>query len=285
MSINETIPLFDLPVDFLVDDNIRGNILELYKMFPCQIKAGIFALCIEGEIKVTLNLHEYTVKKNDFVIIIPGSFIQIHSAGSQARVAFMGFSSNFIHAMNYWKYMTDHLSIALIHPIIPLPESNAAFFLDTFSLLTKAANGQIQLFNKQIISSIMDIFYNALKIIYENTFSDFKEDKKKRPREYEVLKEFLQLVFENYKQEHKVSFYANEIGLTLSHFCATIKKATGKTAQDIIREFIIMDAKAQLKNGTDKINKIAKSLGFSATAFNRFFLEYAKMTPLEYRNS
>lgn len=285
MSINETIPLFDLPVDFLVDDNIRGNILELYKMFPCQIKAGIFALCIEGEIKVTLNLHEYTVKKNDFVVIIPGSFIQIHSAGSQARVAFMGFSSNFIHAMNYWKYMTDHLSIALIHPIIPLPESNAAFFLDTFSLLTKAANGQIQLFNKQIISSIMDIFYNALKIIYENTFSDFKEDKKKRPREYEVLKEFLQLVFENYKQEHKVSFYANEIGLTLSHFCATIKKATGKTAQDIIREFIIMDAKAQLKNGTEKINKIAKSLGFSATAFNRFFLEYAKMTPLEYRNS
>lgn len=284
MSINETIPLFDLPVDFLVDDNIRGNILELYKMFPCQIKAGIFALCIEGEIKVTLNLHEYTVKKNDFVVIIPGSFIQIHSAGSQARVAFMGFSSNFIHAMNYWKYMTDHLSIALIHPIIPLPESNAAFFLDTFSLLTKAANGQIQLFNKQIISSIMDIFYNALKIIYENTFSDFKEDKK-RPREYEVLKEFLQLVFENYKQEHKVSFYANEIGLTLSHFCATIKKATGKTAQDIIREFIIMDAKAQLKNGTDKINKIAKSLGFSATAFNRFFLDYAKMTPLEYRNS
>ena len=282
MSINETIPLFDLPVDFLVDDNIRGNILELYKMFPCQIKA---ALCIEGEIKVTLNLHEYTVRKNDFVVIIPGSFIQIHSAGSQARVAFMGFSSNFIHAMNYWKYMTDHLSIALIHPIIPLPESNAAFFLDTFSLLTKAANGQIQLFNKQIITSIMDIFYNALKIIYENVFSDFKEEKKKRPREYEVLKEFLQLVFENYKQEHKVSFYANEIGLTLSHFCATIKKATGKTAQDIIREFIIMDAKAQLKNGSDKINKIAKSLGFSATAFNRFFLEYVKMTPLEYRNN
>ena len=254
-------------------------------MFPCQIKAGIFALCIEGEIKVTLNLHEYTVRKNDFVVIIPGSFIQIHSAGSQARVAFMGFSSNFIHAMNYWKYMTDHLSIALIHPIIPLPESNAAFFLDTFSLLTKAANGQIQLFNKQIITSIMDIFYNALKIIYENVFSDFKEEKKKRPREYEVLKEFLQLVFENYKQEHKVSFYANEIGLTLSHFCATIKKATGKTAQDIIREFIIMDAKAQLKNGSDKINKIAKSLGFSATAFNRFFLEYVKMTPLEYRNN
>lgn len=285
MSINETIPLFDLPVDFLVDDNIRGNILQLYKMFPCQIKAGIFALCIKGEIKVTLNLHEYTVKENDFVVIIPGSFIQIHSASSDARVAFMGFSSNFIQAMNYWKYMTDHLSIALIHPIIPLPESNAAFFVDTFSLLTKAENGQIQLFNKQIISSIMDIFYNALKIIYENTFSDFKEDEKKKPREYAVLKEFLQLVFENYKQEHKVSFYANEIGLTLSHFCATIKKATGKTAQDIIREFIIMDAKAQLKNGDEKINKIAKSLGFSATAFNRFFLEYVKMTPLEYRNN
>ena len=56
------------------------------------------------------------------------------------------------------------------------------------------------------------------------------------PREYEVLREFIRLAFEHYMTEHKATFYANEIGLSLSHFCATIKKATGKTVQDIIQE-------------------------------------------------
>ena len=73
--------------------------------------------------------------------------------------------------------------------------------------------------------------------------------------------------------EQKASFYASEIGVTLSHFCASIKKATGKTAQDILRELIITDAKAQLKSSSAKINKIAESLGFTASSFNISFLE------------
>lgn len=278
----EPFPKYDIPIDYVMDDNVSGSILELYKMFPCKIKAGVFAICLSGGAKVTLNLSEYIVKENDFITVIPGSFLQIHEIYENTSLAFIGFSSSFINTINFWKNITLNLAEVINNPILHLPREIAIFYRDSISLIMKAEEAPIKLLNSNIMASIMEVFYKIHAIIYKTSNVQIAE---KGPRELEVLREFIRLAFENYPQEHKATFYANEIGLTLSHFCATIKKATGKTAQDIIRQLIIMDAKAQLKSSDARINKIAKSLGFTPTAFNRYFLEYVKMTPQEYRNS
>ena len=282
MGLNDSFPLYDIPIDYIMDDAITGTILDMYKMFPAKIKAGVFAICLRGEVKATLNLSEYTVKENDFVTIIPGSLMQIHEVTPDTLIAFMGFSSSFINTINFWKNITTNLASIINNPIVTLKKETADFYRDTVSLLIKAAESPDRLLNSMIMTHIVEIIYNTLSTVYAQNPQDGVE---KKPREYEVLREFIRLAFEHYMTEHKATFYANEIGLSLSHFCATIKKATGKTVQDIIQELIITDAKAQLKSSNIKINKIAKSLGFSPTAFNRYFLEYVKMTPLEYRNS
>lgn len=282
MKLNDSFPRYDIPIDYIMDNALTGKILELYKMFPAKIKAGIFAVCLRGEVKATLNLSEYNVKENNFVTIIPGSFLQIHDVTPDTLIAFVGFSSSFINTIHFWKNITNNLASIINNPIISLQKETAEFFRDTVSLLIKAAETPEKLLNREIMIYVVEILYNALSTIYAQ---QPQQKEMKNPREYDVLKEFIKLAFENYTTEHKATFYANEIGLTLSHFCATIKKATGKTVQDIIRELIITDAKAQLKSSDTRINKIAKSLGFTPTAFNRYFLEYVKMTPLEYRNS
>ena len=282
MGLNDSFPLYDIPIDYIMDDAITGTILDMYKMFPAKIKAGVFAICLSGEVKATLNLSEYTVKENDFVTIIPGSLMQIHEVTPDTLIAFMGFSSSFINTINFWKNITTNLASIINNPIVTLKKETAEFYRDTVSLLIKAAESPDRLLNSVIMTHIVEIIYNTLSTVYAQNPQDGVE---KKPREYEVLREFIRLAFEHYMTEHKATFYANEIGLSLSHFCATIKKATGKTVQDIIQELIITDAKAQLKSSDIKINKIAKSLGFSPAAFNRYFLEYVKMTPLEYRNS
>ena len=45
MIIDDALPKFDLPVDFVTDDSITGDILNQYGRFPCHIKAGVFVLC------------------------------------------------------------------------------------------------------------------------------------------------------------------------------------------------------------------------------------------------
>ena len=75
----------------------------------------------------------------------------------------------------------------------------------------------------------------------------------------------MQLALENYRTEHKISFYAHEASLTLSHFCNVISKTTGMTAQHIIMNLIIMDAKNQLKSTDLPVKEIAQTLGFTPT--------------------
>ena len=282
MGINSSFPLYDIPIDYIMDNALTGTILDMYEMFPAKIKAGVFAVCLKGEVKATLNLSEYTVKENDFVIIIPGSFMQIHEVSPDTIIAFLGFSSSFINTINFWKNITVNLGSIINNPIVHLKKETAEFYRDTISLLMKAAESPDNLLNKEFMIHVVEILYNTLSTVYPQNAISGNE---KKPREHEVLKEFIRLAFENYMTEHKATFYAKEIGLSLSHFCATIKKSTGNTVQEILQQLIITDAKAQLKSSDIKINKIAKSLGFSPTAFNRYFLEYVKMTPLEYRNS
>lgn len=84
------IPKFDLPVDYIIMSNITGKLLNQYGRFPCKIKAGLFILCTKGTIQATINLSEYTVKANDFITLLPGSFIQIHNVSSDIKLYVAG---------------------------------------------------------------------------------------------------------------------------------------------------------------------------------------------------
>ena len=67
MKIDVDLPKFDIPKDFIVGDGITGDILNMYGLFPCKIKAGVFAFCTRGTIRVTINLDEHTARANDFM--------------------------------------------------------------------------------------------------------------------------------------------------------------------------------------------------------------------------
>ena len=130
-------------------------------------------------------------------------------------------------------------------------------------------------------------YANSVYLFRDTTLSfDNSVLAKNSSRDQAIVGEFMQLALENYRTEHKISFYAHEASLTLSHFCNVISKTTGMTAQHIIMNLIIMDAKNQLRNSDAPVQEIAKILGFSSpTTFNRYFKTYTGFTPQEYRNN
>lgn len=278
----QTVPKFDLPVDFLVDNDINASVLNLYGRFPCKIKAAIFALCISGRVTVTINLKEYKIEANDFVTLLPDSFIQIHEASDDTRICFFGFSSQFITQIHFWKKISDYFVLLTGCPVISLQVKKTEIYKDTFELIQRIGNSDAEIdLTSPILQSIADLF---LQVILEVYRTNNKEKIAGLTRDQRILGEFVQLAFQNYTTEHQVTFYAKAIGLSLSHFCTTINKACGKTAQDIIARLIILDAKAQLKASNLPVNKIALSLGFSTpTTFNRFFKKYTEVTPEQYR--
>lgn len=281
MIIDDALPKFDLPVDFVTDDSITGDILNQYGRFPCHIKAGVFVLCTRGTVRATINLSEYTITHNDFVTVLPGSFIQIHEVSSDTRVCFAGFSSEFISRVSYVETYLDFLPMILDNPIMALQEEVAQLYRNAFSLLIRAYSLPNTLDNKEILMSIFTIFFQGVGELYKRCKPTTNEPIK---REHELYRQFIQLLMTHYTQEHEVSFYAKKCGVTPAHFSGAIRKASGHSPLAIITGIIIMNAKAQLKSTRLPVKEIAFSLGFNNLSFfNKYFRKHVEMTPQEYR--
>jgi AraC-like DNA-binding protein len=83
-----------------------------------------------------------------------------------------------------------------------------------------------------------------------------------------------------------VSYCATELRLSANYFGDIIKKETGKSAQELIHNKIILLAKERVLNEEISIAEVSYQLGFKYPQhFTRIFKEYVGITPMEYRLS
>lgn len=277
------IHIFDIPSDFIAGDNITGEMLNRYVHFPCKMKAVLFALCIKGSVNVTINLSQSIIKEYDFLTLTPDCFVQINEISPDAHFYYACFSQEFVDTNNLVLTTIRLLPMLVENPVISLSEGISQLYVDVFKPLIHAYSFPCTLENKDIIKSVFTIFIQGTAELYKN------HGKWKNPlqtRSKEMCREFIKLVMAHYTKQRNVAFYAEQLGLTVSHFCSTIKKETGKTALEIITAIVLMDIKAQLKSTELPIKEIAFSLGFNNMSFfNRYFKRHTGMTPQEYRNS
>ncbi|TKG94271.1 helix-turn-helix domain-containing protein [Puteibacter caeruleilacunae] len=85
-------------------------------------------------------------------------------------------------------------------------------------------------------------------------------------------------------QYKSIANYASLLNISPAYLSECVKKATGKTAKDIISDYQIMKAKTYLLQSEIAINQIATALGFEETTnFTKFFKKKTGKTPKEFR--
>ena len=91
MNMENELPKIDLTEDVLVDVLTDSVILNLYAHFPCRIKAEILVLCKKGDIDTSINLVDYHVSDNSFLVVLPGSIFQVNQIRGDVEIYFAGF--------------------------------------------------------------------------------------------------------------------------------------------------------------------------------------------------
>lgn len=278
-------PPLEVSADIVVHERIGQDLMGYYGRGPCKIDACCLCYVVRGKFKATINLMEFEIVANDLVVLLPGGFLQVTEASDDALISFEGYSSSFLKKVNFWKIISPIMQYVIKRPVFSLNEEMGNFYRESFSIMTKAANFGGEFMTQSIAMSSLVVAVDMLAgAIKHNMVKGMVI--RNSSRDQTIVGEFMQLALENYRSEHKISFYAREASLTLSHFCNVISKTTGMTAQHIIMNFIIMDAKTQLKDSDIPVQDIARTLGFkSPTTFNRYFKTYTGITPQEYRNS
>lgn len=99
-----------------------------------------------------------------------------------------------------------------------------------------------------------------------------------------MVKTFLALLEDHYKENATVEFYAEKLHVTPQYLNIVCKKETGITAGNCIRQRLLLEAKRLLTLTGQDVKEIAYALGFSDTSyFSRFFRRYTKQTPIAFR--
>ncbi|GAA3952993.1 helix-turn-helix domain-containing protein [Chitinophaga oryziterrae] len=99
-----------------------------------------------------------------------------------------------------------------------------------------------------------------------------------------LLKSFQQLINQYYRTMRLPKEYAELLYITPNHLNALCRELLGKTAGDVIRERVLLEAKRLLTNAGMNILEIAYELNFKDNSyFTRFFKNYEGITPEEFR--
>jgi len=101
---------------------------------------------------------------------------------------------------------------------------------------------------------------------------------------YLVYRNFEKLIEQHFTEMRMPKDYANLLFVTPNHLNALCNQLIGKSAGDIIRNRVLLEAKRLLVNSTQNINEIAWYLNFEDNSyFSKFFKKYEGITPDEFR--
>lgn len=200
------IPKIDLPQDWVIGKLSIEDIglLNLYANYPCRLKAGIFVLCLGGEIEASINLTQLKVEPGSFITIMPGSILQIHRADGDLQIYFMGFSSDFLSQANSSKAVIDMHYIVKDNPVYKLKETAQPLMKDYFELLLKT----YEFYATKINRGITNHLFTGMLMGISSMYKDQTEDLSMLSKAELISKNFTQLVMQNYTMQRSVAWYA-----------------------------------------------------------------------------
>lgn len=99
-----------------------------------------------------------------------------------------------------------------------------------------------------------------------------------------LMRQFEKLIEEHYREKRLPKAYAEMMFVTPNHLNALVNSAVGKSAGEIIRERVLLEAKRLLANSDMLVSQISEALSFEDDAyFIRFFKKYLGVTPERFR--
>lgn len=258
-----------------------------------------------GSITFAVNMDRVTLGPNNMLQAGANSIVTVDTDSIRDLDAYVLFvSDEFIHDLNFEVVILNNLPIASKRsPIFRLdPEAvgQLTLYMELLDMNVRRNTAESdELFAKSISRSLLTAMLYQLMILSIHsqhaadpaelsfTDEDLVEDYA-RPGSRRVLytREFVRLVRKHFRHEHTVRFYANKLCISPKYLSLVVKESCGRTAAEIIDEYLLLEAKNLLRFSGKNIQQIAFELNFSnQSSFGKYFKNLTGMSPSEFQNS
>lgn len=238
-SVKEYDTIDSIDTDFAIFDNI--NNIPLFN-YPSIIETAVFALCLEGNCKITVNLTEYDIYPNDMILIMPNQIVMLCEKRENVSGLFIVVSKDFVNN-EVLPSMEDMLSVffyAKESPKTSLRPDELKCLTEYHAFLWNRVKSTHNIYRKDITRILLkSLFYEIANI----TQKKIPERPIRKSRKTEIFESFLKTVVIHYKQQRAVTFYAEKLYLTPKYLSCVIKEISGKSAGEWIDEQVILQLK------------------------------------------
>ena len=249
--------------------------------------AFFFLLVLDGKAKIQLHGSPdefYDVEKDDLIVIPASAAVDFQYVQGGYTMYSLMLTPSFFYSLSSSQYLYGKLCEFImnntLHPL-RLQDEASDYLRRTMELFRGHSDRKIP--HKEGIYSHL---CNFLMLHIGDLF--FFSIEKSAPfisNRNSVCHKFKSLLFEHYRQQHKIHFYAERLSISTIYLSRIIREETGQTVYNHITGLLYSDAKKLLSCSKYDIQNIAYMLGFADQAsFSRFFKRFAGMSPKDYRN-
>ena len=272
--------------EIIVFKTLKGNDLRYGKEEAISVDGYVTGYLLEGQCTLMINNVTHKLNKGDRVILTPNHIHRLteHSKNCQFLIMIIDsictrltFYDSHLSNVNQWAY-------SFFNPVISLKE-------DEFTRLSNCMRQiQFQVGRKDCYNHVAFIL-NAIELhhieseeIIMSRYESRNEGKTRTPRRQQIMNEIIVLVANNFKKQHRVSFYADKLCLTGQYINQICTEHMGMTLSDMIGKVTYATARNILLSSEKTIQQISAELSFPDQAtFCKFFKKMSGMTPTEMR--
>lgn len=271
------------------------NILEgstLTRPIPnCRKNMGMYVIFLKDVLcadYLTYGRREYDYQENTLVFIAPGQVFGHPADGSTYRAKgwALYFSPELLRGTSLGHHMKDYTFFSYAtNEALHLSEHERNTIIDCFKKIDDEINYGRDRHSDAIIASAIELFLNYCLRFYDRQFITRKKANKDLLIRFEELLD--QYFTSGRSQDHgtpTVAWCASQLCLSPNYFGDLIKKETGRTALDYLRQKTMDTAKDLLIHPEMSISEIAYYLGYQYPQyFSRAFKKTVGCSPHEYR--
>lgn len=250
---------------------------------PVQIDAAVLVLCTDGMMEIEVETNNYKLFRGDLLVCSPNRVMKPIKLLNNTAFKII-FLSHFMHrsGIGYQRSIWDKAFYLGTNPMIHLSDTQITQFEEYYRLLCEKLKNPSSSYHSEIMQSILQaMMYEILSYLDGVVVSE--NDRFVRQGEI-LFRRFVGLLAESKVKSRFVYYYADKLNVSTKYLSAVCKQVSGKTAGDIIDEFVMKDIIRMLKYSDKSIKEIALELDFpNISFFGKYVKAHLGVSPKAYR--
>lgn len=251
---------------------------------PFKLDMSMAIIYDQGEAVSKINMKEYHIKAPVVLIVMHGQTIEPISYSDDLQGRAIVMSESFTERL--FAGSTDVQAHSLYTSIMSKPIINFEKDQNVFSIyydlllnVAKSPQSEFKIQSAQHLTLAMFYGYSHMK-------HNLIIDNKGTTRQEEIYSAFIDSLGENFKTARDIGYYADKLCITAKHLSQVVKEVSGKTALEIIEDYVLTECKALLLSTTMTIQEISDELNFpSQSVFGKYFKRLTGLSPKAYRKA